>query len=219
MRVVEPLEADPELGRPVSGVLEVLGVAGADSRVDPDPDRRPRRSPAVALDLADRVEVEVDAAGEQDVEVALGDVRAGVADLVGAPAALHGALHLARRAGIDPDALRGPGRAEPAEDLEDLGERIGLEREPDPERQTGPGQRGLEPPGVLGEPGTVVDEERRAVLAGECLGVLTDDPQPAVVVDVEAGPDPPRGSQRRGHTGPFGRRMHARSVAGDRVRR
>ena len=105
-RVVEPLEADPELGRPVSGVLEVLVVAGADPRIDPDPDRRPGRSPAVALDLADRVEVEVDAAGEQDVEVALGDVRAGVADLVGAPAALDGALHLARRAGIDPDALR-----------------------------------------------------------------------------------------------------------------
>ena len=28
-RVVEPLEADPELGRPVAGVFEVLVVAGA----------------------------------------------------------------------------------------------------------------------------------------------------------------------------------------------
>ena len=161
----------------------------------------------------------MDAAGEQDVEVALGDVRAGVADLVGAPAALDGALHLARRAGIDADALRGARRAESAKDLEDLGERVGLEREAEPERQPGPGQRRLEPTGVLGEPGAVVDEERRAVLAGERLGVLADDPQPAVVVDVEARPDPPRGGQGRGHGAPFGRRMHARSVAGDRVRR
>ena len=206
--VVEPLEADPELRRPVAGVLEMLVVAGAGSRVDPDPDRRPRRPPAVALDLADRVEVEVDAAGEEDVEVAFGDVRAGVADLVGPPAALDRALDLARRAGIDADALRRSGRAEAAEDLEDLGERVGLEREPDPERQPGPGQRGLEAPGVLGEPRAVVDEERRAVLAGECLGVLADDPQPAVVVDVEAGPDPPRrGGARRSTTS-------ARSVIG-----
>ena len=38
-RVVEPLEVDPELGRPVAGVLEVLVVAGARARVDPHSDR------------------------------------------------------------------------------------------------------------------------------------------------------------------------------------
>ena len=104
----------------------------------------------------------------------------GVADLVGPPAAVEGALHLARRAGVDADALRRTGRAEPAEDLEDLGQRVGLEREADAERQPGPGQRGLEPPGVLGEPRPVVDEQRRPVLARERLGVLAGDPQPAV---------------------------------------
>ena len=55
--------------------------------------------------------------GQQDVEVTLGDVRAGVADLVGTPAAGQRPLHLARRAGIDPDALRDsrprPGRGRP----------------------------------------------------------------------------------------------------------
>ena len=35
-RVVEPLQPDPELGRPVARVLEVLVVAGAGTRVDPD---------------------------------------------------------------------------------------------------------------------------------------------------------------------------------------
>ena len=145
MRVVEPLEADPELRRPVAGVLEVLVVAGARARIDADADRRPGRAPAVALDLADRVEVEVDAVGEQDVEIAFGDVRAGVADLVGQPAALDGALDLARRAGIDPDALRRAGRAEAAEDLQDLGQRVRLEREPDAGRQSG---RRPGPPGA-----------------------------------------------------------------------
>ena len=91
-RVVEPVQPDPELGRPVAGVLEVRVVAGADARVEPDADRRAGRTPPVALDLADGVEVEVDAVGEQEVEVALGDVRAGVADLVGQPAALEGAV-------------------------------------------------------------------------------------------------------------------------------
>ena len=70
---------------------------------------------------------------EQDVEVALGDVRAGVADLGRLPAALERAEDLAGRAGVDPDALRGAGRAETADDLEDLGHRVGLEREPEAE--------------------------------------------------------------------------------------
>ena len=165
----------------------------------------------------------MDAAGEEDVEVAFGDVRAGVADLIGPPAAFQRALHLARRAGIDPDALGCSRRAEPAEDLEDLGKRVGLECEPDPIRPPGPCQRGLETPGVLGVPRAVVDEERRAVLAGESLGVLADDPQPAVTIDVEAGPDPPRRARGRagfdGSVGPFGDRMHARRVAGGQVRR
>ena len=40
---------------------------------------------------------------EEHVEIALGHVGAGVADLVGTPAALERAEHLARRAGVDAD--------------------------------------------------------------------------------------------------------------------
>ena len=191
-RLVQPLQPDPELGRPVARVLEVLVVAGAGARVDPDPDRAARCAPSVALDLADRVEVQVDAVGEQHVEVALGHVGAGVADLLGAPAALDRPLDLARRAGIDADALRAAGRAEGAQDLQHLGPWVGLEREPDDERKAGPCEGRLESAGVLGEPGPVVDEERRPVLAGERLGVTTDDPQPAVSVDVETRAGPTR---------------------------
>ena len=64
--------------------------------------------------------------------------------------------------------------------LEDLGQRVGLEREPEPERQPGPGQRRLQAPRVLREPGAVVDEQRRPMRAGERLGVLAGDAQPAV---------------------------------------
>ena len=111
-RLVEPLETDAELRRPVAAVLEVVVVAGARARIDTDPDRRARRAAAIALDLADRVEVEVDAVRQQHVEVALGDVRAGVADLVGPPAALERAQHLAGRAGVDTDCAGLAGRAE-----------------------------------------------------------------------------------------------------------
>ena len=76
-RVVEPLEARSRTSS--AGRRRTRG-ARCSRRRRPGrsrmPDRRPRRPPAVALDLADRVEVEVDAAREQDVEVALGDVRA-----------------------------------------------------------------------------------------------------------------------------------------------
>ena len=131
------VEVDPELGRARTAVLELLAVARAGPRVDPDADARARRPPAVPLDLADGVEVQVDRVREQDVEVALGDVRAGVADLVGLPAAFERADDLAGRAGVDADALRGARRSEPADDPEDLGHRVGLEREPEAKVQAG----------------------------------------------------------------------------------
>ena len=56
----EPVLVDPELRRPVAAVGEARVVAGAGGRVDPEPDRPARRPPADPLDLADRVEVEVD---------------------------------------------------------------------------------------------------------------------------------------------------------------
>jgi hypothetical protein len=48
----------------------------------------------------------VDAVAEDRVEVAVGYVRARVADLVGSPPVLDGALDLAGRARIDADAVR-----------------------------------------------------------------------------------------------------------------
>ncbi len=102
-RLVEPLETDTEFRRPVARVLQVHVVAGARSRIDSDPDRRGRGAAAVPGYLADRVKVEVDPVRQQHVEIALGDVRAGVADLVGPPAALERTQHLAGRARVDTD--------------------------------------------------------------------------------------------------------------------
>ena len=111
-RLGEPVLVDPELRRPLAAVREAGVVAGAGGRVDPETDRPPGSAPTEALDLADRVEVDVDRRGQEDVEVPLRDVRAGEADLLGRPAALEGAGHLAGRAGIDADdgreAPRGP---------------------------------------------------------------------------------------------------------------
>ena len=121
-RLVEPVLVDPELRGAVARVLEAGVVAGAPGRVHPDPDRAARGAPPDPLDLADGVEVEAETVrGEDDVQVALGDVRAGVADLVGEEAALEGAGHLARRAGVDAHALGRARRAQAPEDGEDLG--------------------------------------------------------------------------------------------------
>ena len=133
----------------------------------------------------------MDAVREQDVEVALGHVRAGVADLVRAPAARQRALDLAGRAGVDADALRGAGRAEPAEDLEDLGAWVRLEREPD----DGTGARsGRALPGARGRSRRTGSGRRRSsgvpCSRASASASSTDDPQPAVR-DVETGPDPP----------------------------
>ena len=92
--LVEPLELDAELRRPVAAVLEVGRVAGAAAGVDADPDPAPRRTPSVSLDLADRVEVEMDPVLEEDIEVTVRDVRPGVADLARLPSALEGTKHL-----------------------------------------------------------------------------------------------------------------------------
>ena len=70
-------------------------------------------------------------------------------------------------------------------------------------------ERRLDAPSVLGEARPVVDEQRRAVLTGQRLRVRTRDPQPPVVVDVEAGAHPPWcGGGRAGRLGPAG---HART--------
>jgi hypothetical protein len=64
-------QVDAEFRRPLTAVLEMRGVARAAARVDADPDAGPGGPPAVSLDLADGVEVQVDVVHEQDVEVTL----------------------------------------------------------------------------------------------------------------------------------------------------
>jgi hypothetical protein len=95
-RIVEPVPADPELRAPLAAVREAREVAGAGARIDAQADRPAGRAPAEPLDLADGVEVDVEARLEDDVEVALGNVRAGVADLVGPPAVGDRVADLAR---------------------------------------------------------------------------------------------------------------------------
>ncbi len=162
-----PVLVDAELRRALAAVGQAGVVAGAGGRIDPEPDRPPRIAPSEPLDLADCVEIDVDRRGQEHVEVPFGDVRAGEADLVWRPAALEGAGHLARRAGIDADEI--------VKDLEDSRIRVRLQREAKPMPEPGPVERRGESPGVLGEPRPVVDEERRPVSAGERLGVLAGD--------------------------------------------
>ena len=175
-------------------------VAGPGAGVDAQPDPAPRwqlgRPPPDALDLAHRVEVDVDRRAEEHVEVALGDVRAGEADLLGSPAVLEGVEDLAGRARVDADGAGLARTAERPERGEDLGLAVGLEREPLADAKAGASERVAEPPHVLAEAVEVVDERGRAHLAGQRLGVAARDPEPAVL-DVETRPDPPgRGAQR-----------------------
>ena len=193
-RVRDPVLVDPELRRPLAAVGEAGVVARAGSRVDPEPDRPSRIAPPDALDLADRIEIEVDRRRKQDIEVPLRDIRAGEADRVGRPAALEGSCDLARRARVDPD--------ETAQHLEDTGVRVGLEREPEPMKEACAVQCLGQPSSVLDEPRPVVDEERRPMPAGERLGVFAGDREPTVT-HIEAGADPPR----------RGRQDHPRRVA------
>ena len=154
-RLGQAVLVDAELRRAVAAVGEARVIAGPGGRVHAQPDRPAGRPPADPFDLADRVEVEVDRQRQDRVEVALGQVRAGVADLLGRPAALDRALDLAGRAGVDPD--------ERPEDLEDPRLRVGLEREAEPDVQPGGVERRGEATGVVGEAVEVVDEERRPV--------------------------------------------------------
>jgi len=219
--LVQAILVDAELRRPGAAVGELVVVAGAGRRVDPDPEgsrprlvRAPRREPpSDPFELADRVEVQVERMGQDDVEIALGDVRAGVADLLGRPAALERAEDLARRAGVDPDQA--------AEGRQDLRIGVCLEREADAVAKPRPVQRPRQALGVLDEAAPVIDEQRRPVLARQRLGVMSGDREPAVE-DLEARPDPPwlagdLGDRAGG--GGQGQRGHGATPGAGRTRR
>ena len=107
-----------------------IGVPGA---------RRPNRSIWLIASRLSWIAV-----GEEDVEVALGDVRAGVADLVGPPAAGERALDLARRAGVDPDAVRRPGAPRPRKTARTSGSGLALSANRTRYGSPVRGERGLE---------------------------------------------------------------------------
>src|SRR5665648_857980 len=180
-RLVEALRVDAELGRLVAAVVAdaALGAGGADAGVDADADRAPAIPPPVPVDLADEVEVHVDAALEDHVEVAVAHVGAGVADLGGWKAVGEAVLDLSRRADVEADELGSAGRAECVEARPALGLALALERPADLPRQAGARHRPLQGAHVLLDVGEVVDEQRRAVLAGQRLGVTAGDEQAA----------------------------------------
>ena len=196
-RLGQPFFVDPEFRRPLPTVGEALVVASADAGIDPEPDPTARCPPPDPLDLADRVEVEMNADGEERVEVALGQVGAGEADLLREPAVGQGMLDLARRAGVDAHSPGRAGHAQPTQDRQDLRLAVGLEREADPVMDSTPAERPDDRPGVLGDSLEVVHEQRRPVLTGQRLGVLPRDRQPAVT-DFQPGPVPPARAGDRG---------------------
>ena len=207
-RLVEPLRVDAELGRRVAAVVAdaALGAGGADARVDAQTDGAPAIPPPVAVDLADEVEVHVHAVLEHHVEVAVAHVGAGVADLGGREAVGEAVLDLARRADVEADELRRAGFAEPADARQDFGLALTLERPADLPGQAGARHRPLQGAHVLLDVREVVDEQRRAVLAGQRLGVAAGDEQ-AAAAGLQARPLPPvaRVVVGSGHVAPFRR--------------
>ena len=167
--------------------------AGAAARVDADPDGAPARPAAHAIDLRQEVDVQMDLRMRQDhIEVAIGEVRAGVADLVLAPPVLERPLHLTRRAHVHPHALGRARLTQRADEPQELGLVLGLQGEADPAVQprsdrTPSGARGP----VRPRERQIVHVERGAVLASDRLGVTTGDEQ-ATAPDVESGAGPPR---------------------------
>jgi hypothetical protein len=121
-------------------------------------------------------------AGVQDRgQVLVGEVRPRVADLVRVPPVPEGPVDLPRRTDVEPDP-----RTSFAEETQELGLALRLERQPDQAAELRDAERVAEPRGLLPDPGQVVGVGRRAVRARELFGVAARDPQ-TPVVDVEAG--------------------------------
>ena len=146
-RLVELLGVDAELGRPLRGVdaeLElVVGRAsgrhedarGARPRVEPQADAAPRRQASHASQLREQVDVELERVHQDGLQVAVDQVRAGVAELLcrasrargprrphpasrrrrprrpACPARRGGAARQAPRARAAPSGQSAPGRA------------------------------------------------------------------------------------------------------------
>jgi hypothetical protein len=186
--VVELVEQDPELGRPVASRVEVaqLGVRGGpDAGVDADAHRGTRRAAAPPIELREQVEVHVDAGVEQRIDIGGRKVRPREADLLHRPAVLERVANLAGRTRVDPD---GP---QPTHEGEHLRVPLGLQREPESERDAGTLERLDQAGRLLLDPRQVVREDGRPVLTSDRLGVAAGHEQPAVA-SLEPGSGPPR---------------------------
>jgi hypothetical protein len=112
-RAIEVLLVDAELRRLGARVQAARVPAHhAGARVDAQADGAPGTAPADALDLGHEVDVEVYVERCEDVEVPLGDVGAGVADLAGQEAAGERTHHLSGRAGVEAESRVVAGRGE-----------------------------------------------------------------------------------------------------------
>ena len=175
-------------------------------------DRSAGSGPAHALELREQVDVQVAARRKDASEVTIGEVRAGVADLIGLPAVLERPLELAGRADVDAHVRRAA-RARTAGSRLTLGlQREAHEPPPRPTRRTR--RRSL---GLLAGALEVVDEQRGAVLARELFRVAPRDRE----LTVKAMPRPdgpttcvPR-SWSRASAQASGRRGAARSPLRD----
>ena len=150
------------------------------------PTRRPGARPSHAFQLREQVDVEMGAARQDLVEVGLGQVRAGVADLLGPPPMVERPLEFAGRTHVHADERRAF-----AQEREELGLALRLQGVPHDGRDPGARERIPQQLGLLAGAFQVVGEQRRAVLAREFLGVTARDRQPPGS-DLQARPGPPR---------------------------
>ena len=134
---------------------------------------------AVALDLAEQVEVHVDAGRRDDVEVALETLVPVKLISAGGESVVERVQHLARGAGVDYRPRRAsPARRGRRSAASDLGARRALSAR----RSAARGRRARARPAArapaLRRSVTSNDVQRCAVLAGECLRVASRDEQP-----------------------------------------
>ena len=176
------------------------------------PTVEPGARAAHPIELREEVDVQVHARRQDRVQIAAGQVRPGVADLLRRPAVIEGPSDLSRRADVHPDALRGAGRTERPEEGEERGLTLRLQREAHAMTQAGAAERALEAPDLFLDADQIMDVERGAVLARDRFGVATGDRQ-TPGSDLEPGAVPPRQlGGRSGHAGAQATRMAAASV-------
>jgi hypothetical protein len=191
-RVVDLLVEDAELGRPrsrVEGLVRQRVRPATPRRSGPgvhaDADRRAGRAPPPPVELREQVDVHVHSGVDDRVQVAIRQVRARVADLVGRPTVLEGVMNLARRARVESDV------AETPDEREDLRLALRLQGKPEPEGDAGSGEGIDQTPSLLLDPRKVVREHGRAVVPSHRFRVAAGDEESAVA-NLEARALPPR---------------------------